>query len=94
MDDKLKWIIDHLDEFEQYLQAKRVMIASGISSWDDKTADLINEHLHNMAFTFLLLIMGEHIPHKLWCFDDYSELHEIIIGLPGDISNDVCDDGR
>ena len=34
--------------------------------------------MHDLAFSFLMVAMGEHIPKSLWSVGDYSDLYTLI----------------
>jgi hypothetical protein len=34
--------------------------------------------MHDLAFSFLMIAMGEHIPKSLWSVGDYSDLYTLI----------------
>ena len=37
--------------------------------------DAADDYIHNLAFTALMVIMGERIPNSLYCYHDYSILY-------------------
>ena len=50
-----------------------------------------DEQVHDLAFSFLMVAMGESIPKTLWSADDYSVLYGLIMDADGDL--EVTNDG-
>ena len=88
MEDRLNWILSHLDEFRDCIITRKVMASIGYNILDHEYARFINDHVHNLAFSFLLVLMGEHIPHDLWNIE-YCDLYNFCIE-----NDDYNDDGR
>ena len=77
-DKRYQWLYDKCNEMKRvlvtldYLRQHRE-ICSGSEVYT-KT----NDKAHHLAFSFLMVLMGEHIPKTLWTVNDYSELYGII----------------
>ena len=75
---RYQWMYDKCNEMKRllvtldYLRQHREICAG--SEAFTKT----NDKIHHLAFSFLMVIMGEHIPKSLWTVNDYSELYTII----------------
>ena len=67
--------------FDLCSELQRQIVALDVGSERRRdTPDLlkIDEKCHDLAFTLLLVFMGEHIPKTLWSCNDYSVLYGII----------------
>lgn len=77
-DKRYQWIYDKCNELKRvlvtldYLKQHREVCAG--SEAYTKTSD----KAHHIALSFLMVIMGEHIPKSLWTVNDYSVLYGII----------------
>lgn len=88
-DESLQWIYNHIDEFKQAVvaldfakQTDRNLQNKIFRRADDLTRDL--------AFSFLMLLMGEHLPKTLWSVTDYSVLYGIIMDDDDDMRVSDC----
>lgn len=76
--ESLQWIYDHLSDLKQavvtldFARAHRTPL-------EDITRRRADEAVHDLAFSFLMVAMGEHIPKTLWSIDDYSILYGLIM---------------
>ena len=84
-DEGYQWIFDNIDRFKQALVTADFCKEWRLRSADSKTFILADEQIHDLAFSFLMVAMGEHIPKTLWSAGDYSVLYGII--------SDAKDDG-
>lgn len=73
--ERLQWIYENADELKKAAVALDFCMECGTSDGTYKIAD---SRLHDLAFSFLMVAMGEHIPKSLWTVDDYSVLYGII----------------
>lgn len=77
-DQRMQWIIDRTDEFKEavvaadYIKERRA--APGGSAMTDRAL----REAKDLAFSFLLVLMGEHIPTTLWSVDDYSVFYGLL----------------
>lgn len=38
----------------------------------------VSEHIENMAFSILMVAMGEHVPKSIWSVKDYADLYTLL----------------
>ena len=75
--ERYQWIFDNCEKLQ------RAVVALDYSkrnrAWnEDSTYRMALEEVHDLAFSFLMVVMGEHIPTTLWSVDDYSKLYGVI----------------
>lgn len=71
---ELQWIYDNIDRFKQAVVALDFARAWNVPT-DDVIRNRADEQVHDLAFSFLMVAMGENIPKTLWSVDDYSMLY-------------------
>lgn len=75
-DDRYQWIYDNIDELKQavvvcdFCKQNRTL--------GEETYRKADSLMHDLAFSFLMVAMGEHIPKSLWSVSDYSDLYTLI----------------
>lgn len=74
-DGRLKWIADNADKLKETATVCDFCRRYGILDDTYKKADRM---LHDLAFSFLMVAMGEHLPKTLWSVDDYSVLYGVL----------------
>ena len=77
-DKQYQWIYDNIDRLKQALVTADFCREWRLSGIDSKAYRLADEQIHDLAFSFLMVAMGEHIPKTLWSVNDYSILYGII----------------
>ena len=77
-DKQYQWIYDNIDRFKQALVTADFCKAWRLSGMDSKAFQLADDQIHDLAFSFLMVAMGEHIPKSLWSVDDYSVLYGVL----------------
>lgn len=89
-DQRMQWILDRTDEFKEAVVAadfiKQHRAAPGGSAMTDRAL----REAKDLAFSFLLVLMGEHIPTTLWSASDYSVLYGLIFDADEDL--DITED--
>ena len=89
-DTRMQWILDQTDEFKAVIIAadfiKQRRAAPGASAMADRAL----REAKDLAFSFLLVLMGEHIPTTLWSANDYSVLYGLIFDNDEDL--DITED--
>ena len=76
-DKRLQWIYDKCNDMKKavvtldYLKQQKL-------GYSDEGYRKTSDNAHHLAFSFLMVIMGEHIPKSLWTVNDYSVLYGII----------------
>ena len=73
-----QWIVDHIDEFKESVIAADFIIQHRAAPGGSAMTEMALHEAKDLAFSFLLVLMGEHIPATLWRADDYSQLHSTI----------------
>ena len=74
-DERYQWIYDNVDKLKQavvvcdFCKQRRTL---------DDAFWKADELLHDLAFSFLMVAMGEHIPKSLWSVSDYSVLYGLL----------------
>lgn len=74
-DSSYQWIYDNADKLKQavvvadFCKQRRTI---------DDTFRKADGLLHDLAFSFLMVAMGEHIPKTLWSVNDFSVLYGIL----------------
>lgn len=92
-DERSQWILDNLERFQKVIIARDYLIENGMrcpGNINRGAYELADQEAHNLALSFLLVLMGEHIPVKLWSVGDYSELYGVIFDEEDNL--DLCDD--
>lgn len=86
-DERYQWIYDNIDRFKQAL-----VTLDFIRKWkcgtDSPAFRRADEQVHDLAFSFLMIAIGEHIPTTLWSVNDYSVLYGLIMDADMDVSED------
>lgn len=77
-DKRYQWIYDNCEKLQRALTALDYCKANRFSGYDEKVFRKADDEVHDLAFSFLMVAMGEHIPKTLWSVDDYSVLYGII----------------
>ncbi len=77
-DESLQWILDHIDDFKQAVAVLDFCKHHRISGYEDKTFNRADDIVHSLAFSFLMVAMGENIPKEMWAVDDFSELYTVL----------------
>lgn len=75
-DERYQWIYDNIDELKQ-----AVVVADFCKqnrTLGEETYRKADSLMHDLAFSFLMVAMGEHIPKSLWSVGDYSDLYTLI----------------
>lgn len=75
-DKRLQWIYDHTDILQ-----RAVVVADFCKqnrTLGEETYRKADSLMHDLAFSFLMVAMGEHIPKSLWSVSDYSDLYTLI----------------
>ena len=85
----LQWIYDHVDDFKRALVALDYVKQLKVP-FDDRVKKSADEAVHDYAFSFLMMAMGEHPPKTLWSANDYSILYRTIMDANEDI--EITDD--
>ena len=89
-DKSLQWIYDSIDRLKE-----AVVALDFAKQWHCAKEDMVykraDEQVHDLAFSFLMVAMGESIPKTLWSADDYSVLYGLIMDADGDL--EVTNDG-
>lgn len=75
-DESLNWIYQHLDELEQKLIV--CDFARAHRRAYPQPCSFVEDRLHDLIFSFLMVMMGENIPKTLWSVTDYSVLYGLI----------------
>lgn len=83
MEERINWILDNLDTFKDLLITQKTL--RKVNGTIREITDLIN----NYAFSFLMVIMGEHIPSGLWSMEDYSRLCDFIFEEENELIDDA-----
>lgn len=75
-DSSYQWIYDNADRLKQAVVV--IDFCKQHRTLDDtfRKADGL---LPDLAFSFLMVAMGEHIPKSLWSVSDYSVLYGILV---------------
>lgn len=75
-DDRYQWIYDNIDKLKQAVVVCDFCIQN--RTLGEETYRKADSLMHDLAFSFLMVAMGEHIPKSLWSVDDYSDLYTLI----------------
>lgn len=75
-DKRLQWIYDHTDMLQRAVVV--VDFCKQHRTYGDETYQRADSLMHDLAFSFLMVAMGEHIPKSLWSVGDYSDLYTLI----------------
>lgn len=75
-DKRLQWIYDHTDMLQRAVVA--VDFCKQNRTLGEETFRKADSLMHDLAFSFLMVAMGEHIPKSLWSVGDYSDLYTLI----------------
>lgn len=88
--DELKWIYDHVDDLKRIVMYLDVSIEHFFMRGEnERQYRELDKKAHDLAFTFLMLLMGENIPKSLWSVGDYSEMYGLIMGCNDlEVTND------
>lgn len=78
MNEKYRWIIEHLEEFKQAIEVMDFCKKHRIPL-DDRVRDEASEISKSLALSFLFLLMGDNIPKEVYTVDDYSELYSVLM---------------
>lgn len=86
-DNRYQWIYDNADRLKQtvvvcdFCKQNRTL--------GEETFRKADSLMHDLAFSFLMVAMGEHIPKSLWSVGDYSDLYTLLDNAEElEISND------
>ena len=74
--ERYQWIYDNIDKLKQ-----AVVVADFCKqnrTLGEETFRKADSLLHDLAFSFLMVAMGEHIPKSLWSVEDYSVLYGLL----------------
>lgn len=86
---ELQWIYDNCDRLKQAVTAWDYAINCR-APFDDVVRKKAEREVHGLAFSFLMLAMGEQLPKSLWSVDDYSVLYGTIMDAEDiDVTNDA-----
>lgn len=77
-DERLQWIYDNIEHFKRALVTVDFCKQHRVSGYEDRTFNKADDILHSLAFSFLMVAMGEHIPKCMWTVDDFSELYGVL----------------
>lgn len=77
-DQRMQWIIDRTDEFKEAVVAADYIKERRAAPGGTAMTDRALREAKDLAFSFLLVLMGEHIPTTLWSVDDYSVFYGLI----------------
>ena len=84
--EELQWIYDNTERLKQ-----AVVVLDAAKQWkipaDDRMRKEADELVHDLAFSFLMVAMGEHIPKSLWNVNDYSLLYGML--MDGNDSSEI-----
>lgn len=86
-DNSLQWIYDNIDRYKEAVVALDFAKKCRCNH-DDTVYKRADKQVHDLAFSFLMVAMGESIPKTLWSADDYSVLYGLIMNGDTDITND------
>lgn len=75
-DKRLQWIYDNTDMLQRAVVA--CDFCKQYRTYGDETYQKADSLMHDLAFSFLMVAMGEHIPKSLWSVGDYSDLYTLI----------------
>lgn len=75
-DDRYQWIYDNADKLKQAVVV--VDFCKQHRTYGDETYQKADSLMHDLALSFLMIAMGEHIPKSLWSVGDYSDLYTLI----------------
>lgn len=75
---KYQWLYDKCEELQRAITTVDYCKSIRASGYDDKTFRKADSEVHDLAFSFLMIAMGEHIPNTLWSVNDYSVLYGIL----------------
>lgn len=75
-DKRLQWIYDHTDMLQRAVVV--VDFCKQHKAYGEATYQSADSLMHDLAFSFLMVAMGEHIPKSLWSVGDYSDLYTLI----------------
>lgn len=75
-DKRLQWIYDHTDMLQRAVVT--VDFCKQYKAYGDETYQRADSLMHDLAFSFLMVAMGEHIPKSLWSVGDCSDLYTLI----------------
>lgn len=89
-DRRMQWIFDHADEFKKAVVAADYMKERRAAPGGSAMTDRALREAKDLAFSFLLVLMGEHIPTTLWSASDYSVLYGLIFNNDEDL--DITED--
>lgn len=76
-DKRYQWLYDKCNDMKRLIVTLDYLKERHIG-YSDETFRKVSDTSHHLALSFLLVIMGEHIPKSLWSVNDYSELYGII----------------
>lgn len=74
--ESLNWIYQQINELKRTLVTLDYIMQN--CKWDSEARRRIDDHLDDLALSFLLVAMGENIPKTLWSVGDYSILYGLI----------------
>lgn len=75
-DEQLNWIYQNIDELKRSLVA--LDYAMGNRKCDSEYRHSIEDHILDLALSFLMVTMGDNIPKTYWQVDDYSVLYGVL----------------
>lgn len=76
-DKRYQWMYDHCNELKRALVTMDYLKQQNIG-YSNEGYKKASDKAHHLAFSFLMVIMGEHIPKSLWSVNDYSVLYGIL----------------
>lgn len=77
-DERYQWIYDNIEHFKRALVTVDFCKQHRVSGYEDRAFNKADDILHSLAFSFLMVAMGEHIPKCMWTVDDFSELYGVL----------------
>lgn len=76
--ERYQWIYDNIEYFKRALVTLDFCEEQRMLSRDDRAFHRADDIVHSLAFSFLMVAMGEHIPKCMWTVDDFSELYGVL----------------
>lgn len=77
-DKSLQWIYDNCEALKKAIVALDYCKQSKIAYSENRTYQKAISDVKGLAFSFLMVAMGEHIPKTLWSVSDYSVLYGLL----------------
>lgn len=77
-DKRYQWIYDNCERLQRAITVLDYCKENRFSGYDEKVFRKSDDEVHDLAFSFLMVAMGEHIPKTLWSVNDYSVLYGLL----------------